>query len=387
MTDKEITTDNWGVPPFNRWSFQNVQLLFPTTRIRRGAGPVTEFGSDAQDLDGISYVGLDGSNRSVRQMLEASYTDSFLVAKNGVILCDQYFNDMAVDSHHLLNSITKSYVGMLTGNLVEQGCLQVDDAVTQYLPELLETAFSGTTVRHVLDMSAAVEYGEDYADPDADFWIESAVVGWRPALVNDDSATSLLDYARSLQAKEQLDGEKYHYRSVLTNVLGMVLERASGRKLQDLLQTEIWSPLGPEQDAAIVVDRMGFPYVGAGMNACARDLARFGQMIVQRGFFNGRQIVPAAWIDDARYADAHAATIFAASEYGEFMPGGHYRNKLWVMDAEKGVMLAIGIHGQTIYMDMSTGVVIVKLSSQPESAAMEMFSDTFAAMGAISGAV
>jgi CubicO group peptidase (beta-lactamase class C family) len=190
-----------------------------------------------------------------------------------------------------------------------------------------------------------------------------------------------------LQGREQVDGEKFHYRTVLTNVLGMVLERAGGKALPVLLQTELWARLRPEQDASIVVDGTGFPYVGAGMSACARDLARFGQLIVQQGVIDGEQIVPSAWIDDTRYADAHAKENFAASEYGETLPGGHYRNKFWVMDSERGILLAIGIHGQTILMNMSTGVVIVKLSSQPESVAMEMFQDTFAAMGVISETV
>ncbi len=387
MADDKVTSDNWGFPPFNRWSFQHVQSLFPTARIRRGAGPITQFDTEPRDLSDISYIGLDGSSRSVRQMLESSYTDSFLVAKKGAILCEQYFNGMAGDSFHLLNSISKSFVGMLAGIMVQRERLQADDLVSRYVPELSDAAFAQTTIRNLLDMTAAVKYGEDYADPNADFWIETAVVGWRPALVNDGSASTLLDYARSLQETEQLDGEKYHYRTVLTNVLGAVLERAGGRPLQDLLQTEIWTRLRPEQDAAIVVDRSGFPYVGAGMNACTRDLARFGQMIVQQGFINGEQIVPSSWIEDSRYGDARAKKIFAASEYGETMPGGHYRNKLWVMDSERGVLLAIGIHGQTIHMNMTTGVVIVKLSSQPESVALEMFQDTFAAMDTISEVV
>jgi CubicO group peptidase (beta-lactamase class C family) len=367
-----------------------VQRLFPTTRIRRGPGPIAEFENELIDLNqivDIAYPGPDGNSRTVRQMLDDSFTDSFLVAKNGVILCEQYFNGMATDSHHLLNSVTKSFIGMLTGILVEQGHLQVDNPVTEYLPELLNTAFSETTVRHLLDMSAAVEYGEDYADHHADFWVESAVVGWRPALVKSDSATCLLDYARSLQGREQVDGEKFHYRTVLTNVLGMVLERAGGKALPVLLQAELWARLRPEQDASIVVDGTGFPYVGAGMSACARDLARFGQLIVQQGVIHGEQIIPSTWIDDTRYADALAKQNFAESDYGETLPGGHYRNKVWVMDSERGIMLAIGIHGQTILMNMSTGVVIVKLSSQPESVAVEMFQDTFAAMRVISETV
>lgn len=387
MPATTVTTYNWGQPPYNRWSFQHMQSLFPTARLRRGVGPITALGSRPADVLNLPYTGLDGVQRPVCESLDETFSDAFLVVKNGEILAEHYRNEMAADSFHLLNSVTKSFVGMLAGILVEQGVLHADDAVTQHLPELANTAFDDTRVRHLLDMSAAVAYGEDYAEPHADFWLESAVIGWRPSLLTSESPATLLEYAKSLHDKDQPDGAQFHYRTVLTNVLGMVCERAGGRKLQNLLQAKLWSRLGPEQDAVIIVDQAGFPYVGAGMNACARDLARFGQMITQRGKLNGEQIVPASWIADTLSVEGHCKRIFADSEYGDFIPGGHYRNKLWVKDADKGVLLALGIHGQIIYMDQSSGVVIVKLSSQPESVAIEMFQDNFAAMDAIAAVV
>lgn len=330
----------------------------------------------------IAYEGANGSERSVQRMIEDGYSDAFIVVKDNAILCEQYFNGMAGDSFHLLNSVTKSFVGMLAGIQIAKGLIRETDLVTQHVPELTGTAFSESTIRHLLDMTAAPKYGEDYADPNADFWHEAAVVDWRPALKTKKSATTLLAHATTLTESEQLNGEKYHYRTVLTNVLGMVLERAGANSLQDQLQNEIWQKLRPEQDAAIVVDRAGFPYVGAGMNACARDLARFGQMIIQQGQYNGEQIVPENWIDDTRYADAQARANFAESDYGAMFPGGHYRNQVWVEDAEKGILVAIGIHGQIIYMNMKTQVVIVKLSTHPESAG-PLFQDGFKAMRAI----
>jgi len=383
ISERAFTVDNWGYPPQNRQSFQHVQSLFPTTRLCRGPGPITEFNSASKDIANINYEGADGSERNVQQMLDDSYTDAFIVVKDNAILYEQYFNGMAADSFHLLNSVTKSFVGMLSGILISKGLIRETDLVTQHIPELAETAFSESTIRHLLDMTAAPKYGEDYADPNADFWVEAAVVGWRPALRTKDSATTLLAHARTLTESEQLNGEKYHYRTVLTNILGLALERAGSSSLQDQLQNEIWRKLGPEQDAAIVVDSTGFPYVGAGMNACARDLARFGQMMIQQGEYNGEQIVPLDWINDTRHANDDARTNFAQSDYGAMMPGGHYRNQVWVEDAEKGILVAIGIHGQVIYMNMQSQVVIVKLSTHPESAG-PLFQDGFIAMRAIS---
>lgn len=331
----------------------------------------------------MTYAGADGSQRTVQQMFDDSYTDAFIVVKDNAILCEHYANGMAADSFHLLNSVTKSFVGMLAGIHISKGLIQETDLVTQYLPELADTAFSESTIRHLLDMTAAPKYGEDYTDRSADFWVEAAVVGWRPALRTKESATTLLVHATTLTDSEQSNGEKYHYRTVLTNVLGMVLERAGQGSLQEQLQNELWQKLGPQQDAAIVVDSVGFPYVGAGMNACARDLARFGQMIIQQGEYNGEQIVPQQWIDDTRHANDQAKINFAQSDYGAMMPGGHYRNQVWVEDADKGVLVAIGIHGQVIYMNMQTQVVIVKLSTHPQPSS-SLFQDGFIAMRALS---
>lgn len=386
MTRDPLTADNWGFPPYNRQSFQRVQSLFPTARIARGAGPVHEFGYDLRDLLDISYTGVEGESRSVQQMLDDTFTDSFLIAKNNVILTESYFNNMGADSHHLLNSVSKSFIGALVGIAADQGVIDVDAPVAQYVSQFADCALRDTTIRTALDMTAAVAFGEDYADPNADFWVETSVVGWRPALVKQGAPDTLLDYALSLQNTDQAEGEKYHYRTVLTNVLGMVLEQATGTPLPELLQSQLWSKLGPEQDACIVTDRIGFPYVGAGMNACTRDLARFGQMIAGNGSLNGKQIVPAAWIDDTRHAGPRSRELLAASEYAEVMPGGHYRNQFWVSDPERGIILCIGIHGQTIHVNMTTGTVIVKLSSHPESVDMPLFMDTFAALDAISEA-
>ena len=386
MTGDAVTVENWGFPPHNRQGFQRVQALFPTARIGRGVGPVHNFDYELCDLLDISYTSVEGEACAVQRMLDDTFTDSFLVAKDNVILTELYFNHMGPDSHHLLNSVSKSFIGALTGIVAEQGLIDVNTHLCEYIPEFADSAFRYTTIRTALDMTAAVAFGEDYADPNADFWVETSVVGWRPALVKPDAPDTLVDHALSLQATEQQEGEKYHYRTVLTTVLGMVLERVTDTPLAELLQSQLWSKLGPEQDACVVVDRLGFPYVGAGMNACTRDLARFGHMLASNGQLDGAQIIPGEWLDDTRYADQRARELLGASEYGGVFPIGHYRNQFWVADAERGILICIGIHGQTIHVNMSTGTVIVKFSSHPEPVDMPLFLDTFAAMNAISEA-
>lgn len=363
---RDVTTGNWGMAPFNRWSFQHVQELFPTCRLARGPGSPLALPHAERPVLQLPYEAPDGTRMSVAAMLERASCDAFVVAQGGCIVAEHYFNGAGPHSPHLLNSVTKSFVGMLAGIGVERGQLETSSPITRYLPELDCAAWRGTTVRHLLDMTAAARYAEDYSDPHTDFWKESAVVGWRPALVDDHTPASLLDYARSLDGQDMQNGSRFQYRTVCTNVLGKVLERAMGERLATLLETEIWSRLATEHDATIVVDRSQFPYVGAGMSATARDLLNFGLMMINDGRLGGRQIVPAAWIADTVAGDGSSRDCFAKGEYGQEMPGWHYRNQVWIASSEPAVMLAIGIHGQLVYMDKARDLVIVMLSSQPE---------------------
>jgi hypothetical protein len=378
-----VTTTNWGDPPHNRWAFQHVQELFPTCRLARDPTAAFVLPIKPQDIMQLSFEAADGASTSICEFLAAACCDAFLVVHNGSVITEHYFNGMTVRSPHLLNSITKSFVGMLAGIAVDRAQLEPSSLITRYLPELNTAAWQGTTIRHLLDMTAAAQYAEDYADPETDFWKEAAVVGWRPALVSEGSPRTLLDYARSLHGQDMENGSRFEYRTVCANVLGMVLERAMGARLATLLETEIWSKLAAQHDATIVVDSLGFPYVGAGMNACARDLANFGLMMINDGAFNGRQVVPADWIADTVKGDSTSKECFAKGVYGDDAPGWHYRNQVWVTGSDQAVILAIGIHGQYVSMDKGRDLVIVMLSSQPQPFDEALDLNTMAAMKAI----
>lgn len=380
-----MNKENWLTAPINKKSFQNIESLFDTIRLKRSSDAPSEIPLNLQSLDSIEMQNIEGQTQSFREMMDSTHTDSFLVLKNGEIIFEEYFNDMSSDSLHLMNSITKSFIGMLVGILSDEGIFDKKDKITKYLPELNDTGFSETTIQSALDMSSAVKFEEDYDDPLCEFWREAAVVGWRPDLVDDNSPKTLLDFALSLKEKEQEEMEGYHYRSVLTNVIAMVIEKATNKRVQDLLEKHLWQKLKTEQDAVIVVDKTGLPFVGAGMNACTRDLARFGQMILNDGLYEEEQIVPKEWIDSTRIADDGYRERFAKSDHGEMLPGGHYKNKMWVANLDE--MMCIGIFGQIIHINRNTGTVIVKFSSFPEPADELMFANSFILLATISNSV
>ncbi len=383
---RDFTTQNWGYAPYNRQSFQQVQSLFPTARLRRGAAGPSDLPLREQDITQIEYASVDGTKKTVGHMLAASHNDAFLVVKAGAVIAEHYGNGMDPDSLHLINSISKSFLGMLAGILAGEGLLDPQKKVSAYIPEFSANAFAHTTVRQVLDMTAAVKFGEAYDIPDDDFWVETSVVGWRPALVKPGAPQTLFDYALSRTEKVQADGAGFNYRTLLTNVLGMVIERATGRPLQNLMEEKLVQKLGFEQDCNVVVDRQGFPYFGAGMSVCARDLARFGLMLMNNGTHNGRQIVPEPWVAETLAGDDLLRASFAASTYAEGLPGGHYRNQCWA-HKDLNLILCIGIHGQTILCDQGNRVVAVKLTSHPRPAPVEFYADVFSAILTIAASV
>lgn len=383
---RAMSSQNWNQAPHNRYSFQRMQSFFTTARLNRQQAIPFSFDQDIKNLDGIAFKRHDGETGTIAEMLENSFTDSFMVVKGGAIISELYLNGMNSESHHLVNSVTKSYIGMLCGIAVEEGLLKPQAPITQYLPELDNDAWQGATVRHLLDMTAGACYQEDYEDRSTDFWQESAVVGWRPDLLNHESCDNLLDYAASLKGMDQKNGEKFHYRTVTTNVLGLILEKVMEAPLEDSISKHLWSKLRSRSDGNVVCDKAGHLYVGAGLSATTRDLACFGMMMANNGRLSGEQIVPEAWLKDTLAGESCSSQCYLDSEYSVF-GFSHYRNQVWVKDKDKGAMLALGIHGQIIYMDQSKDIVIVKLSSQEEQVNMGMFVDAFSAMDAIAAAL
>lgn len=383
---RDFTAENWGYAPYNRQSFQQVQSLFPTARLRRGAAGPSELPRREQDITHIEYDSVDGTKKTVGHMLGNSYNDAFLVVKDGAVVAEHYDNGMGPDSLHLINSISKSFLGMLAGILVGRGLIDPEKKVSAYIPEFSANAFAETSVRQVLDMTAAVKFDEDYDNPDEDFWVETSVVGWRPALVKPSAPQTLFEYALSRTEKVQADGAVFNYRTLLTNVLGMVIERAAGQPLQHLMEQELIQKLGFEQDCNVVVDRQGFPYFGAGMSVCARDLARLGLMLMNNGTHNGQQIVPEPWVTDTRVGDDALRASLAATSYGGGLPGGHYRNQCWAHN-DLSLIICIGIHGQTILCDRGNRAVVVKLTSHPKPAPAEFYGDVFSASLTIAASV
>jgi hypothetical protein len=384
--DARVTLANWQDPPFNRWSFSHMHELVPTQVISRAGGPVTPLISDPLALGGIRLHRVDGAAATVDQVLDDTYTDAAVIMHGGRVVLERYAGETGASTPHLLMSITKSVVSCVAGNLVERGLLSPAHLVTDYVPELEHSGYRGARLRDILDMRSGVEFNEDYTDAAAHVRVIEQAMGWRPAS-DRKVPPSMYAYLMTL-GEAGPHGGVFDYRSCETDVLGWACERAAKTRMADLISELVWSPMGAERDAEITCDGVGTAIHDGGMCAAARDLARFGQMLLAGGEVAGRRVVPATWLRDSWTGSPDIRDAFAQSVSGPYLPGGWYRNKFWFVPREHGeVLLCLGIYGQMLYVNPATGTVAAKLSSWPDAQSAAMLQDTLRAFDAAGAAL
>jgi CubicO group peptidase (beta-lactamase class C family) len=350
---QRATHADWLTAPANRWAFRHVRELIPTARIRRG--PVVRELPEARDdrLAELSFAS-HGAERTLVRYLEESFTDAFVVLHAGKLVFEWLRDGVQDDEPHIIMSISKSVTALLAGALEGAGLLDPEAPVTRYIPEAEGSAFGDAQVRHLLDMSTATAFVEDYS-PGEDMRQYRRSTGWYPA---ENGAPGLHEYLVTIR-KAAEHGQRFHYVSPNTDLLGWVCERAAGLTYADALSAYVWAPLGAESDADVTVDRFGAMRAAGGISMVPRDLARIGQLIVE----DGLGIVPEGYVRDLREGGDQAA--WANGEWAEFLPGGAYRNCFYQPRVEPGVAVGIGIFGQHLYADPVRKVVVAKQSSWP----------------------
>ena len=384
--DARVTLANWQEPPYNRWSFSHMRELVPTQRISRGSGPVTPLAAAPVALGEIGLHRADGAEAIVDEVLDDTYTDAVVVLHGGRVVLERYSGETGPETPHLLMSISKSVVGCVVGNLVERGVLSPTHLVTDHVPELKRSGYRGASLRDVLDMRSGVDFSEDYTDRNAEVRVIEEAMGWRPAS-HRKVPSSMYAYLTTLGGAGE-HGGIFDYRSCETDVLGWVCERATNTRMADLVGELVWSPAGAEHDAEITCDSVGTAIHDGGMCATARDLARFGAMLLAGGEVAGRRAVPASWLRESWTVAPEIRDAFARSVSEPYLPGGWYRNKFWFVPREHGdVLLCLGINGQMLYVNPGTGTVAAKLSSWPDAQSSAMLLDTLRAFDAVGAAL
>ncbi|GAB5462744.1 serine hydrolase domain-containing protein [Hoeflea alexandrii] len=356
--------------PKLRWSVCHLREFLPTEEISRGIEapvpldylPPSEFADMRQAIDALTFMPIAGDKEMTwEESLYANYTDGMLILHKGKVVYERYFGCLEPDGKHAIMSMTKSITGLLGEILVAEGVLDDTKLVRDIIPEIGDSAFASATVRQVMDMTTGVQYSENYSDPNADIWVYSRAASPLPKPEGYDGPDGYWEYLQQVKP-EGNHGDAFHYKTINSDMLGWMISRVTGKPVTDLASERIWRPMGAEQDAYQTVDGKGVPFAGGGVTAGLRDLGRLGQLMLNKGEINGRRLFPAAVTEKV-------AAGGDQSKFGGFatIPNGSYTSQWWVFHNDHGAFAARGVHGQTIYVDPTAEMVLVRLSSFPQA--------------------
>ncbi len=366
--DKAIrfTDPDYFAFPKLRWTVCHFRDLMPTAGVANGSGAARALPAALDPkLDDVTFTPI-GANQKMtwKAVFDANYSDGVLVLHHGRVVYERYAGCLDAHTLHGAMSVTKSLTGLLAEVLVAEGKLDPNALASKLLPELKQSAFGDATVRQVMDMSTALDYSEDYANPKAEVWTYAQAGSPLPKPADYTGPRSYYEYLQTVKKKGQ-HGEAFGYKTVNADALGWLIARVTGKSVAQALSDRIWSRLGTEREAFYTVDSIGTPFAGGGFNATLRDMARLGQLVLDGGRAHGQQLLPPAAVASLR-AGGDRAT-FAKAGYG-LLSGWSYKSMWWVSHDPHGAFAARGVHGQTIWIDPKADMVIVRFASNPVAA-------------------
>ncbi len=349
--------------PKLRWTVCHIRELMPTTQVSRGLGAPVPLESMIDDgIDAVTFTPMTGGKQITwKASLSVNYTDGILILHKGRIVYEKYVGCLDELGKHAAMSMTKSMTGLLAEMLVVEGQLDETAVVSSIIPELANSGFGSATVRQVMDMTTALDYSEDYADPKADIWVYSKAASPLPKGEGYEGPDGYFEYLQTVK-QDGIHGEAFGYRTINSDALGWIISRVTGKDIAHLLSERIWSRIGAEQDGYMTVDAKGSPFAGGGLSAGLRDLGRIGLLMLNGGTINGQRLFPKEVVEHIRAGGNKEA--FAKAGYTT-LEGGSYRSMWWVFHNEHGAFAARGVHGQTIYVDPTAEMVIVRFASFP----------------------
>lgn len=367
-------------PAVNAVSFRNMAAFFPTETVAHGMPWLPErrlrplavkvSGKEAGKV--AEKAAGEGGTRSLDEALAATFSNALLVIHRGAIVNETYLNGSDPGTRFTSFSMSKSITSMLVGAAIERGHIaSVDETLDHYLPELRGSAYEGVTIRQALLMRSGVDFDESYnfGEPG------DLAVLFERALVRNDirfSDISVLDLERAGPA-----GGDFLYSTLESCLLGRVVVAATGMRLAAFTEQSLWLPAGMEATAHWILDGAlpaGEAFAGGGFNATLRDYGRLGQLMLNEGRANGRQVLSREWVRES--------TVPVGTEPARPGRPQGYQYQWWTLP-DSDAYMAKGIHGQFIYIDPASETVIVKASFWPVAWDRELEDLTLAMFEAI----
>ncbi|MBS1647410.1 MAG: serine hydrolase [Bacteroidetes bacterium] len=325
---------------------------FPKRDLTASATPFVFYPKTNQKIP--QHLSYNNKKYQIDTFLAKNNTLALLIIRNDTLLYEKYFQGKDEKLIVPSFSMAKSFTSALIGCAIQDGLIQsVEEPVSTYIPELKKHGFDKVKIKYLLQMTSGLKFSENYFNPFGK--VASFYYGLR-----------LRKQVTRLKLAYE-PGTKFEYKSGNTELLGLVLERAlKGKTITQYLQEKIWTPCQMEFDASWSIDQKnnGLEKTFCCINARARDFAKFGKLYLNKGTFNGKQLIPASWVEESTKPD----TTQGAKPYYKYQ---------WWLD-KKGNYMAQGFLGQYIVVLPQKNMVIVKLSKNEAGIDWLSFFKTFA---------
>ena len=357
-----LTLESFQFGPVNRWTFSHMREIIPTVNIPRDTNRFLVL-NNSDDLVADFSVEFQGRKQSIDEIAVHQFIDGLLIIKDGEIVVENYYGHLTQDRPHLMNSVSKSIVGLVAGKLAAQGVIDLEKPVSHYVPALAKSGYGPDSLQTLLDMRDGSDYTETYADFTTTFRLQDCAIGWTDAdYCPKNGPIGLYEFLPTVGREKSKLGT-FSYRSGSTNVIGWVLEAVTKQPLAELISEHIWQPMGAEFDANITVDEGGFVLADHGISATLRDLGRMGLLVLNDGKAFGNEVIPSKFIQDIRGQQGDPKWPYPG--LGGYKP--YYRSFWWGEGNPGGDISGYGIHGQFVRVVPEAGLVITMYSTWPRA--------------------
>ncbi|ASI78649.1 MULTISPECIES: serine hydrolase domain-containing protein [Bacillus] len=353
-----VTKKNWIDDPYLRWSYTHMKEFTLINEVKNNPDHVFHFSTALQNLDDFAVERRFGNTTPLKKLLDDNKTDAFVVVHNGQLVYERYFNGYNESEPHGMASLAKVFTGAIIQSLAEENRIDLEKTADTYIKELKNTPFGKASLQQLLDMQVSVEYPtHGYEHPalenqDAQLYLASNIL---PRGKNYDGPMKIYDMLR--EAEETAPpGSDFSYDNGSAETLAWVIRTITGKSLAENVSERIWSQIGMEENAYYVTDETKVEQASAGLNATARDMARFGQLLLNNGEYNGKQILPSSITEDIKNVQEGELAVGPGASIS-------YHNQWWIPHNEQGAFEVLGSYGQTLYIDPKANMVIVHFSS------------------------
>ena len=370
--DKILTTKNneFFDFPALRYSVNHMNEFYPTSITATDSSYKYQTESEIdENIEKIKFTPW-GEKKQItfKDALDVNYTDGIIILHKGKIVYEKYpSSGTSRDTRHAAMSLSKSFTGTLAAILVSEGVIDPNKLVTDYLPELKNSGYEGASVRNVMDMTTAIKYSEDYNDPKAEIW-SFTLSGQTIKPEGYTGARNYYEYLGSVVKEPGKEhGEEFGYKTINTEVLGWIITRCTGKKLNELLSEKIWKKMGAQYDGYYMVSADGIPFAGGGYNLSLIDAAYFGETMRCGGMLGQKRVLSEDVYNDIIKNGGSSENIKQFKKSGEYpvLDGWGYRNMWWCTNNSHKAFMARGVHGQAIYIDPKAEMVIARFASSP----------------------